>query len=61
MYEPSELAKYFHSCSMPTEALTLTTSLFLTAMSTTRWTSACLSSRDSVSGFFWVGVAQYSV
>ncbi len=38
MYEPSELAKYFHSCSSCTEALTLVTSLVLTTASTIFWT-----------------------
>ena len=60
MYEPSLLAKYFHSCSSCTEALTLVTSVVLTTRSTTFWTSACFSSCGTVAGSFLIGVAQYS-
>ena len=61
MYDPSELAKYFHSCSSCTDALTLVTSFVLTTASTIFWTYACLSSCGTVRGSFWKGLAQYCV
>src|SRR6267142_2025674 len=61
MYEPSLDAKYFHSLTMPTDALTIDTSLFFSAASTTFWTSACFSSCDTDAGSFFIGDDQYSV
>src|SRR6476646_8896978 len=40
MYEPSDDAKYFHSDTVLTEAVAVTTSLFFAAASTIAWTNA---------------------
>src|SRR5438876_6929493 len=61
MYEPSLDAKYFHSFTTPTEALTLDTPFVLTAASTTFCTSDCLSSCDTDVGSFVIGDDQYTV
>ena len=61
MYEPSVEAKYFHSLSIPTEALTLLTCLFFAAASTTFCTNACFSSVETDEGSVFMGEDQYSV
>ena len=61
IYEPSLLAKYFHSCSTCTLAVTFVTSLVLVTMSTTFCTSAWRSSCGIFDGSFCTDVIQYSV
>src|SRR5262245_35271596 len=60
MYDPSLDAKYFHSLTTPTDAVTLDTPFVRTAASTTFCTSDCLSSCDTVVGSFVSGDDQYT-
>ena len=60
MNEPSLVARYFHSCSNPTDATANSTDGFFCIVAVTPLSMSIFSSSGTSHGSFWIGTCQNS-